>query len=171
MRAASWDPGSGVWVPGSAFAVTFGVDPSTDIVSTYDFTIATTTPLSPTSLSFTENGVKQVGGWHGPVTGTISGSTFTFTLIEQNDADPLSYTLNATGQIDANGAITLGTWNDTYGTGRTGTFNIADVGDEVFSFTTTPTCVDVIGGTPKVAKFGYTIRRVHRQNWPVSLSR
>src|SRR4029450_11639946 len=45
--------GSGVWAPGSAFAVTFGVDPSTDIVSTYDFTIATTTPLSPTSLSFT----------------------------------------------------------------------------------------------------------------------
>jgi hypothetical protein len=152
------DPGSGVWVPGSAFAVTFGVDPSTDIVSTYDFTIASTTPLSPTSLSFTGNGVQQVGGWHGPVTGTISGSTLNFKLIEQNDADPLSYTLNATGTIDANGVITLGTWNDNYGGLRTGTFNIADVGDEVFSFTTAPTCVDVTTATnPKVALFGYTI--------------
>jgi hypothetical protein len=153
------DAGSGVWAPGSAFAVTFGVDPSTDIVSTYDFTIATTTPLSPTSLSFTGNGVQQVYGWHGPVTGTVSGSTLTFTLIEQNDADPQSYTLNATGQIDANGAVTLGTWNDNYGGVRTGTFNIADVGDEVFSFTTTPTCVQVDDGlgTPKVTRFGYTI--------------
>jgi hypothetical protein len=74
--------------------------------------------------------------------------------MKQNDADPQSYTLNATGQIDANGAVTLGTWNDNYGGLRTGTFNIADVGDEVFSFTTTPTCVIV---DPHVTLFGYNI--------------
>ena len=153
------DQGSGVWAPGASFDVTFGVDPNTSIVSTYNFTIATVTPLSPTSLSFTGNGVQNdgFGTWHGPVTGTITGSTFKFTLIEQNVSDPQSYTLNATGTILANGQITLGTWTDTYGlAGRVGTFNIADVGDEVFSFTTTPTCVDVTMRDVK-ARFGYTI--------------
>lgn len=151
------DQGSGVWMPGSAFEVSFGVEPSTSIVSVYDFTIATTTPLSPTSLSFTGNGVQDAafGAWHGPISGTISGSTLQFTLLEQNDNDPKSYTLNATGQIDTNGAVTLGTWTDNYGESfRTGTFNIADLGDEVFSFTTTPTCVQV---DLHETRFGYTI--------------
>src|SRR4029450_1356621 len=150
------DLGSGVWGPGASgstlslgsFDVLFTLDPGTTVVSTYSFTVSSITPLSPTSLSFIGNGEQAdaFGDWHGPVTGTVSGSTLTFTLIEQNDADPQSYTLNATGQIDANGAVTLGTWNDNYGGVRTGTFNIADVGDEVFSFTTTPTCVQVDDG-------------------------
>ena len=150
-------------MPGSSFDVSFGVDPSNSIVSVYEFTIGTVTPLSPTSLSFTGNGVQDdgFGSWYGPVTGTITGSTFKFTLLEQNDTDndPLTYTLNATGTILSNGEIVLGTWDDNYGTDRTGTFNITDVGSEVFSFTTTPTCVNVIDGgeAPKVTKFGYTI--------------
>ena len=67
-----------------------------------------------------------------------------------------TFTLNAGETIDANGSVT-GTWNDNYGSlGRTGTFAIADVGDEVFSFTTSPTCVQVTPGTHD-AKFGFTI--------------
>jgi hypothetical protein len=153
------DEGSGVWVPSGSFDVQFSVNPSDTIVSTYTFTTATVTTLSPTSVSFEGNGVQQAGPWHGTFTATISGSTLTFTLSELNGAE--SYTLNANGQIDANGAVT-GTWLDNYDplnfpTGRAGKIIIADIGSEVFSFTTTPTCVDVIGGSPKVTKFGYTI--------------
>jgi hypothetical protein len=153
------DEGSGVWVPSVSFDVQFSVNPSDTIVSTYTFTTDTVTTLSPTSVSFAGNGVQQAGPWHGPFTATMSGSTLTFKLSELNGAE--SYTLNATGQIDANGAVT-GTWLDNYDplnfpAGRAGKIVIADIGSEVFSFTTTPTCVDVIGGAPKVAKFGYTI--------------
>ena len=115
------NPGSGVWVPGAttnpdgslslgSFDVQFSVDPDTAIVSTYTFTVNSITPLSPKSLSFSANGVQQLGPWHGPVTGTISGSTLTFTLLEQNGAE--SYTLTAAGSI-AGGSVT-GTWNDNY---------------------------------------------------------
>jgi len=164
------DPGSGVWVPGASttldsslslgsFDVQFSVDPNPAIVSTYTFTVNSITPLSPTSLTFSGNGVQQFGPWDGPFTGTINGSAITFTLSELNGAE--SYTLNATGTIDANGSV-AGSWIDNYDplnfpTGRTGKIAIADVGDEAFSFTTTPTCVNVLGGTPKVAKYGYTI--------------
>jgi hypothetical protein len=147
------DPGSGVWVPGATFNVDFGVDPSLAIVSTYEFAVDSVTPLSPTSLAFSGSGVQQSGPWHGPFTGKITGSTISFTLQEINGAE--NYTLNETGAIDATGAV-AGTWTDNYGGGRTGTFSIADVGDEVFSFTTTPTCV-VVNATTKTAKFGYTI--------------
>jgi hypothetical protein len=160
------DPGSGVWVPAAitngngslslgSFDVQFTLDPSDSIASTYTFTVNSITPLTPTSLSFTANGVQDdaFGEWHGPVTGTINGSTINFTLLEENDNDPQSYVLNATGQIDGNGVV-AGTWFDNYGGARTGKIAIADVGDETFSFTTTPTCVQV---DPHVTKFGYTI--------------
>ena len=150
------DVGSGVWAPAGSFDVQFSVDPSDTIVSTYTFTVNTVTTLSSTSVSFAGNGVQQSGPWQGPFTGTINGSTLSFALQEQNGAE--SYTLNATGQIDSNGAV-AGSWSDNYPLGipgsRTGKIVIADVGDEVFSFTTTPTCVDVQSGG--VAKFGYTI--------------
>ena len=152
------DEGSGVWVPSGSFDVQFSVNPSDTIVSTYTFTTDTVTTLSPTSVSFEGNGVQQAGPWHGPFTATISGSALTFTLSELNGAE--SYTLNATGQIDANGAVT-GTWLDNYDfpTGRAGKIVITDIGSEVFSFRTTPTCVNVIDGpaSPKVTKFGYNI--------------
>jgi hypothetical protein len=162
------DPGSGVWVPGSTFSVGFGVDPDPTIISVYDFTIATTMPLSPTGLSFTGNGVQQSSQWSGPVTGTISVSALTFTLLEQDGTE--SYTLNAHGQIDANGAVT-GTWSDNYtDPARTGTFSIDDVGDEVFSLTTTPTCVQVDPDNTGPGSVTRS-RRVLRQNWLASLSR
>jgi hypothetical protein len=149
------DPGSGVWVPSGSFEVAFGLDPSPAIVSVYDFTVDSVTPLSPTSVKFSGTGVQdaQYGPWHGPFEGKINGSTLTFTLLELNGAE--SYTLNATGTI-AGGSVT-GTWNDNYGGGRTGTFSIgAGAVSEVFSFTTTPSCVKVYPATG-VAKFGYTI--------------
>ena len=68
---------------------------------------------------------------------------------------PTTFTLNASGTIAADGSVT-GTWNDNYALGRTGTFAIADVGDEVFSFTASPTCVQVTPGNHE-AKFGFTI--------------
>jgi hypothetical protein len=166
------DLGSGVWVPGASgstltlgsFDVQFMLDPNAPVVSTYTFTVSSITPLSPTSLSFIANGDQVDGDWHGPVTGTINGSTLTFKLIEQNDADPLSATLNATGTILADGSVAVGSWTDNYDptnnpNGRSGKILIADVGDEAFSFTTVPTCGDVdnTATNPKVAKFGYTI--------------
>ncbi len=74
-------------------------------------------------------------------------------MLEMDGVD--TFTLNASGTIAADNSVT-GEWNDDYGMGRTGTFAIADVGHEVFSFTTSPTCVDV-NPTQRTATFGYTV--------------
>jgi hypothetical protein len=146
------DPGSGVWVPSATFDVGFAVDPDTAIVATYGFTVTEWHATSPTRVVFSGNG-DGPDPWYGPFTGVIDGSTFSFTLTETDGVQ--SFTMNAVGTIDANGAVT-GTWSDNYGAGRTGTFAVADVGDEVFSFTATPTCVQVNDAGTK-ARFGYTI--------------
>lgn len=150
------DPGSGVWVPAATFDVGFGVDPDPAIVATYAFTVTAWQATSPTRVVFEGTG-DGPDPWYGDFTGDINGSTFSFTLLETDGVD--TFTLNASGTVDANGAVT-GTWNDDYPShvadSRTGTFTIADVGDEVFSFTTSPTCVRVNDAGTK-AKFGYTI--------------
>lgn len=150
------DPGSGVWVPGATFDVGFGVDPSPAVVATYAFAVTSWQVTSPNSLTFEGVG-DGPDPWYGDFEGSISGSTFSFTLLETDGVD--TFTLNATGTIDAFGAV-IGTWNDDYPSGlpvsRTGTFAIADVGDEVFSFTTSPTCVKVMPDE-NAALFGYVI--------------
>ncbi len=147
------DLGSGVWVPAGTFDVGFGVDPDPAIVATYGFTVTSWTPTSPTRVVFegTSDGPDQ---WFGTFKGAINGSAFRFTMLEMDGVD--TFTLNASGTIAADGSVIDGTWNDNYGLGRTGTFEIANVGHEVFSFTTSPTCVQV-NPAASTTKFGYTI--------------
>ena len=146
------DLGSGVWAPAGTFDVGFGVDPDPAIVATYDFTVTSWNPTSPTRVVF-EGTSDGPDPWFGTFEGVIDGSAFRFTMLEMDGVD--TFTLNAIGTIAADGSVT-GTWNDDYGIGRTGTFAIADVGDEVFSFTTSPTCVQV-NPAAHDATFGYTI--------------
>ena len=110
-------------------------------------------PTSPTRVVF-EGTSDGPDPWFGTFKGVIDGSAFSFTMLEMNGIE--TYTLNASGTIGTDGSVTNGTWNDNYGLGRNGTFAVADAGDEVFSFTTTPTCVDV-NPTQRTTTFGYTV--------------
>ena len=119
------DAGSGVWAPGATINVDFGVDPSsTAIVSEYTFTVDSVTPLSPTSVAFSGTGVQDPHrSWHGPVDGTIKGSTIDFTLLEMNGVETYRSRRPARSTALVLSPSVPGT--DNYEGTRTGTFGIA----------------------------------------------
>ena len=144
-------PGTGVWVPDS-FAMGFGVDPSTDVVATYAMTVDSFKPTSPTSVTFQGTGTGP--GWNSTFTGSLSGDDFSLAMTEINAGNPNeTYDMTASGTIAADGSVT-GTWQDNYGGFRTGTFAIADIGHEVFSYVAPVTTVSVDGSA---ASFSYAI--------------
>ena len=148
--------GSGVWAPGAAFEVSFGVDPNTSIVSVYDFTIATVADVAD---------VAVVHGQRCPGTvvwclaacgrGTISGSTLPLHAARAERQRPAELHAKRHGPDQHQWWVAPRYVEGQLRRRPDGDItNIADVGDRVFSFTTAPTCVDVAGN---VTKFGYNI--------------
>ena len=145
------EDGTGVWVPDN-FSMGFAVDPSTTIAATYEMTVSSFTPTSPTSVKFA--GTGATGGWISTFTGKISGNTFMLWMTEINASTPAeTYDLSAIGTIEADGSVD-GTWSDNFGGGRTGTFSIADIGHEVFHYVAP---VETAAVTGSHATFSYTI--------------
>lgn len=143
--------GTGVWVP-SAFNMGFAVGSSTSVAATYAMSVTSFTPTSPTSVTFA--GIGTTIGWNSTFTGTINGSSLKLAMTEINAANPSeTYALTASGTIAPDGSVT-GTWSDNYGTGRTGTFLIADIGYEAFHYVARVAHVSVSGSD---AYFDYTI--------------
>ena len=143
-------PGTGVWVP-TTFNMGFAVDPSTTTAATYAMTVASITATSPTSLRFAGTGTTT--GWNASFTGTISGGSFAMSMTEINAANSSeTYDLLANGTIASNGSISGGTWSDNYGTGRTGTFVVDDIGFEAYHYTAAVTSTSV---TSPHATFSY----------------
>jgi hypothetical protein len=144
--------GSGVWVPGD-FSMGFAVAPDTTIAGTYAMTVTSFTPTSPTSVTFA--GTGDCGcGWISTFTGTISGDSFSLSMTEINAGNPAeTYAMTASGTISGTGSV-AGVWSDNYGLGRTGTFAIADIGDEAFHYVAP---VETASVTPPTATFSYHI--------------
>lgn len=134
--------GTGAWVP-DAFSATFTVDGSGD-QGTYAMSVSDWTPTSPTAVNFSGTGTGPAP-WISTFTGAISGNALTLTMTEINGSNPAeTYALTASGVIGSDGSVT-GTWSDNYGTGRTGTFTIADIGHEVFHYVAPVTSASVTG--------------------------
>lgn len=138
-------PGTGVWVP-TDFAMDFGG-------ATYAMSVTSFEPMSPTSVKFAGTGDSGVG-WISTFTGMLEGDQFHLWMTEINASDPTeTYALTAHGTITSDGSV-AGTWQDNYGSGRTGTFSIASIGHEVFSYVAPVTSVSV---SDSAADFTFTI--------------
>ena len=152
------DEGSGVWVPGSSFSISFDYQGQCQGQCVHTLQVTDVKPLSTNSVSIKGTGFyNPTPTWTETFTGTITGSQITLTL--DADDDGLMYTWDLTtlnGSIAPTGVIS-GNWTDDIN--RAGPFETtAGAAYEVFSFTTKPTCVNVVdSGTPKVTEFGYTI--------------
>ena len=127
-------PGSGVWVPSGTFDVGFTLT-GDSTVYTHAFTIDSVTPISPKAVSFTGTGVFGLDpNWTDTIQGTVSGTSFNFTMVEHNDSYG-SFNLTAFGTIAPDGSITGG-WFDDFGGFRTGAFSTGPAAVyEVFSYT------------------------------------
>jgi hypothetical protein len=164
------DPGSGVWVagdagdsaspwtPGAPFDVSFEYQGQCQGACVHTLQLTEFKSLSPDSVSFKGTGFYAPNQtWTETFTGKIVGSTIKLTLDADDDGALYGWNLTKLdGTIAPNGSIS-GSWIDDMVVPREGLFEIAaGAVSEVFSFTTTPTCVDVTPGI-HVAKFGYTI--------------
>ena len=137
-------PGSGVWVPSGAFNVGFTLT-GDSTVYTHAFTIDSVTPVSPQAVSFTGTGVFTLDpSWTDTIEGTVSGTSFSFTMVEHNDSYG-SFNLTASGTIAPDGSIT-GVWFDDFGGFRTGAFSTGPAAVyEVFSYAAPVTSASVSG--------------------------
>lgn len=148
------DPGSGVWVPGT-FDVGFYLAPFGGPF-THSLTTTGFTPLSPTAVEFHGTGFYAPNpSWTETFTGSIHGSHLELTLVPDDGGALYQWTwTSVSGTIAPEGSVS-GTWNDSLL--RSDVFTIADVGDEVLSYTTSPTCVQVKDDESGKARFGFTI--------------
>lgn len=152
---------SGVWVPDS-FSMAFAVNPSTTTAATYDMTVTSFTPTSPTSVTFTGTGecvdVPVSCRWISTFTGHINGSSVHIVMREINqDNASETYEMDAFGTISATGLVS-GTWyDDYYGTvtpPRGGMFTIADIGHEVLNVVAP---VENVVVEPGIATFQFVV--------------
>lgn len=139
-------PGTHIWVP-STFNLGFGLGIDPTIVATYNMTTDPTSlvALAPNAVRFA--GTGSTPGWNATFTGTLSGTALTMAITEINASDSTeTYAMTLNGTVDPVTGAATGTWSDNYGTGRTGTFAVTDIGYEAFHNVNAVTSAAV--GTP-----------------------
>jgi hypothetical protein len=141
-------PGSGVWSLDATVPLTFAIGTST---YAHTMTIDQITPTSNDSFTFTGTGVYDADPtvtWN--VSGMVSGSTVTFTIVYTGTGAP--YTVTGTGTIAADGSIS-GTATDSALQSLTFT-TPAGSAQEVLSYTASVSCAVV---TATDATFVFTV--------------
>jgi hypothetical protein len=150
------DAGSGVWVPAGTFNVSFEYQGLCQGNCMHSLTVTDFQQLSPNSVSFEGTGFYVPNAaWTETFTGTIVGDQVELTLVPDDGGALYGWSFtDVVGTIGAGGSIS-GVWDDSLL--RSGTFEVAaGAASEVFSFRTTPTCVQVDPENHR-AWFGYTI--------------
>ncbi len=147
---------SGAWSSGDPFDVSFEYQGLCQGACLHTLQVTDFQPLSPNSVSFEGTGFyAATPTWTETFTGKIVGNEIKLTLNADDDGAMYGWNLTKlVGTIAPDGSI-AGTWSDDML--RSGAFEIGSGAvSEAFSFTTTPTCVNV-NPANHTATFGYTI--------------